>query len=260
MMISRKAVGERKADIILFVHGAWHGAWCWERYFMPFFAELGYDNYALTLRGHEKPGRVKGINKISFPNYIEDLVQAVNQLDREPIIIGHSMGGLILQKYLEKHTCKKAIFLAAAPQSGLLRLSLFLFVSTSYSIASAFLMDLYRSVDRIDKVKWSFFSEDVPQEDLAFCNENICAESFLAYMYMMLPRVKIRANLGVPTLVVGGEADRLFTIKEQKAIAKAYKSDLVLIPEIAHDMMLDTKWKMAAMAIQKWLEQVAKVA
>jgi len=240
---------------LMIVKKAWHGAWCWERYFMPFFAELGYDNYALTLRGHEKPGRVKGINKISFPNYIEDLVEAVNQLDREPIIIGHSMGGLILQKYLEKHTCKKVIFLAAAPPSGLLRLSLFLFVSTKYALGSALFMDIYRSVDHIDKVKWSFFSADVPQEDLVFCSENVCAESFFAYMYMMLPRVKIKADLAVPTLVVGGETDRLFTIKEQKEIATAFKSNLIIIPNIAHDMMLDTNWKTAAEAIHNWLER-----
>lgn len=254
-MISKKAIGTRKADILLFVHGSWHGAWCWERYFMPFFAAQGYDTYALTLSGHQTPGRVKGINKISFANYIEDLVQAVNQLDREPIIIGHSMGGLILQKYLEQHTCKKAIFLAAAPPVGLLRLSLYLFVSTRYALVSALLMDIYRVVDHIDKIKWAFFSADVPPEDLLFCKENICAESYLAYLYMLFPRVKIKTDLAVPTLVIGGEADRLFTLKEQKALATAFKSDLVIIPEIAHDMMLDTNWKMAATAILNWLEK-----
>lgn len=255
MMISRKAVGSRKEDIILFVHGAWHGAWCWERYFMPFFAAQGYDNYALTLRGHETPGKVPGMNKISFPNYVEDLVQAVQQLDRTPIIIGHSMGGLILQKYLAQHTCKKAIFLAAAPPNGLLRLSLNLFFSTRYSFGSALLMDLYRQVDHIDKIKWAFFSADVPHEDVLFCKDNVCSESYLAYLYMLFPRVKIKPDLAVPTLVVSGEMDRLFTAKEQRKLAAAFKSELIIIPNIAHDMMLDTNWKMAAKAIQNWLEQ-----
>ena len=253
-MISQKAVGVRKADTILFVHGAWHGAWCWERYFMPFFAAQGYDTYALTLNGHEKPGKVQGINKISFSSYVEDLVQTVQQLDRPLIIIGHSMGGLILQKYLEQHTCKKAIFLASAPPNGLLRLSFNLFFSTSYSLGSALLMDLYRQVDHIDKIKFSFFSADVPTEDLLFCQDNLCSESYLAYLYMLFPRVKIKPDLGVPTLVVAGEKDRLFTIKEQKALATAFKSELSIIPNIAHDMMLDTNWKIAAEAIQNWLK------
>jgi len=38
------------------------------------------------------------------------------------------------------------------------------------------------------------------------------------------------------------------------------ESELVLIPEIAHDMMLDTNWKVAATAIHKWLEQTSEVA
>ncbi|MCA9946237.1 MAG: alpha/beta fold hydrolase, partial [Anaerolineales bacterium] len=37
---------------LLFIHGAWHGAWCWEEHFLPYFAERGYAVYAPSLRGH----------------------------------------------------------------------------------------------------------------------------------------------------------------------------------------------------------------
>lgn len=36
---------------LLFIHGAWHGAWCWEK-FLSYFAEHGYESHALSLRGH----------------------------------------------------------------------------------------------------------------------------------------------------------------------------------------------------------------
>jgi len=73
-LISIKGKGEKKEDVILFVHGAWHGAWCWEKYFMPFFANSGYDTYALTFRNHEKAGRINGINNTRLKDYLEDLV------------------------------------------------------------------------------------------------------------------------------------------------------------------------------------------
>ena len=41
---------------LLFVHGAWHGAWCWEENFLPYFAQAGYHSHALDLRGHGKSG------------------------------------------------------------------------------------------------------------------------------------------------------------------------------------------------------------
>ncbi len=36
---------------LLFVHGGWHGAWCWSN-FLNYFADAGYRAVALSLRGH----------------------------------------------------------------------------------------------------------------------------------------------------------------------------------------------------------------
>eukprot|EP00955_Chlamydomonas_euryale_P040753 351801-Chlamydomonas_euryale.AAC.16 len=36
---------------LLFLHGSYHGAWCWQENFLPFFADVGYNAYALSFRG-----------------------------------------------------------------------------------------------------------------------------------------------------------------------------------------------------------------
>jgi hypothetical protein len=36
---------------LLFVHGSYHGAWCWAEHWMPFLAGKGYDTYSVSLRG-----------------------------------------------------------------------------------------------------------------------------------------------------------------------------------------------------------------
>ena len=41
-----------KAKNILFVHGICVGAWVWEDHFLPYFANEGYNSWALSLRGH----------------------------------------------------------------------------------------------------------------------------------------------------------------------------------------------------------------
>ncbi|MEI6778584.1 MAG: hypothetical protein WCK70_16925 [Chloroflexales bacterium] len=53
-MITRHPDGPAQPTPLLFVHGAWHGAWCWEL-FLPYFAGLGY-----TLGGHGWTRRSRG--------------------------------------------------------------------------------------------------------------------------------------------------------------------------------------------------------
>ena len=46
---------------LLFVHGMWHGAWCWDEFFLPYFADAGYHATALSLRGHAgSEGKITG--------------------------------------------------------------------------------------------------------------------------------------------------------------------------------------------------------
>ena len=44
----------KKEYKLLFVHGAWHGAWCWDEFFLPYFKSKGYSYFALDLRSHGK--------------------------------------------------------------------------------------------------------------------------------------------------------------------------------------------------------------
>jgi len=259
LLIKRIAIGKPKEDIILFLHGAWHGAWCWEKYFMDIFAEQGYENYALTLRLHNNGGKIKGINTISILDYVEDLTNAVddiiNQAGKEPIIIAHSMGGLVLQKYLEKRSCKKAVLMATLPVSGVLRTTTNFLIKKSYSLPSILTFNLYGLVNSIPKLKWAFFSDDAKEEDLKLCEENLCSESYRAFLDMQFPRVKINYHTKIPMLVIGAALDNIFTVNEQKKTAEKFNADLIIVPDIAHNMMLDTRHQQTSKEILEWLKK-----
>ncbi|HZG68660.1 MAG TPA: alpha/beta fold hydrolase, partial [Herpetosiphonaceae bacterium] len=51
-LISKQPRSQARSSPVLFVHGAWHGAWCWAEHFLDYFAERGYGAHALSLRGH----------------------------------------------------------------------------------------------------------------------------------------------------------------------------------------------------------------
>ena len=104
---------------LLLVHGAWHGAWSWEN-FLPYFAEQGYEVHALSLRGHGNSEGRDGIRWYSTSNYIADVAQVVRSLRPSPVLIAHSMGGYVVQKYLESHNAPAGVLLTSAPTTGII--------------------------------------------------------------------------------------------------------------------------------------------
>ena len=62
---------------LLFVHGAWHGAWCWDEYFLDYFARLGYECIAPSLRGHGGSPGVAKMNLYRIADYVEDVVMSM---------------------------------------------------------------------------------------------------------------------------------------------------------------------------------------
>lgn len=88
------------APPLLFLHGAYVGAWCWQEHFLPWFAAQGYDAWALSLRGHGGSRTDRPRDTLSIDDYVDDVLRAQERLPAEPILIGHSMGGFVAQKAL----------------------------------------------------------------------------------------------------------------------------------------------------------------
>ena len=105
---------------ILFIHGMWHAAWCWAEYFLPYFSQHGYAAYAISIRGHGSSEGKKKLRWSSLDDYISDVSHVINQMEEPPIPVGHSMGGMIIQKYLEKNKTPAAVLLASTPPKGVL--------------------------------------------------------------------------------------------------------------------------------------------
>jgi pimeloyl-ACP methyl ester carboxylesterase len=118
-IISHEPKEKRFKTPLLFVHGTGHAAWCWEEHFLPYFAEKGFSSYAVSLRGHGKSEGRENLKWTSVSDYVSDVYQAASQLSLRPVVIGHSLGGLIVQKYLEQHEAPAAILVAPSPSEGM---------------------------------------------------------------------------------------------------------------------------------------------
>ncbi len=245
---------KEEKETVVFVHGAWHGKWCWDKYFKPTFLEHGYDVVTFDLPGHDKAGRVKGINRLSLGDYVKALEQEVAKLESSPILIGHSMGGLIVQKFLENNPCKKVILMASVPPYGVIKTTL-RFLKKPHAYPALLGFNLYKLVNSLEKSKEAFFSKDISNPDLQEFTGKLCSESYLAFLNMLLPRVKINHHFDIPMLVLGAKNDTIFLEKEVRDTAKKYNADLMMFDDIAHDMMLDVNHGKVSKEIIIWIEK-----
>ncbi|MBX0330238.1 alpha/beta fold hydrolase [Oscillochloris sp. ZM17-4] len=252
-IISQHPAGQPRPTPLLFVHGAWHAAWCWER-FMPYFAGLGYECHALSMRGHGGSGGREGIRWHSAADYLADLEAAAASLPRPPAVIGHSMGGYVTQLYLERNTPPAAALLAPIPTMGardmLIRYAAQHPEATLRTLGT---LDGLELVGTPALAKDSFFSADLPDDELARHAARLQSESLriiIDAMALRLPRPRPGA---CPLLVMAAEQDRIITVAEERATAQAWGADLEVLPDIAHDLMLDTGWERAAGRMAAWL-------
>lgn len=242
---------------LLFVHGAWHGAWCWDEHFLDFFAERGYQSVAVSLRGHGKSAAPKPLRLCSMADLVEDVASVADGLPRRPVVVGHSMGGFVVQKYLESHDAPAAVLLAAVPPSGITS-----FLARRLRMHPwRFTLDLARGRSQrsvcgtADLAREAFFSGATPKSEVArfttYLGEEYVGKHVLDMLMLDLPKPHL---VTAPLLVLGAEHDTCFSAREVHKTAAAYRTEAEIVPDMGHDMMLEPGWSAVAERIHAWLE------
>ncbi len=247
----------RQSVPVVFVHGAFVGAWCWQRHFLDYFAEYGYSSYAPSLRGHGGSEGVERLDHYGIREYVADVRAIVAELPGPPpILIGHSMGGLVVQRYLEQYPATAAVLMAPIPSQGLLP------STWRMAFADPLLFWQYGLMQTLgtgaadeDIARRAVFSDDLPDAEVAAASQQIQRESQRA-LWDMTVMPAGRPWLATPhprMLVMAGSVDALFQPAECQSVATLWQADWSLLPSIAHAMMLDANWQQAADTILDWL-------
>ncbi len=254
-LLVREPTQKTKNTPLLFIHGAWHGAWCWDEHFLPYFAERGYAVYAPSLRGHGQSNGKERLRWSSAKDYLADIAETAAKLPQPPIIIGHSMGGYLVQKYLETATLPGAILLASAPPQGVIGVTLRIarhfpgkFIKLNLK------MSLYPLVETAVLAQYQLFSKNMPQEQVNRYFQKLGDESYRAFLDMLLLNLPRPKRINTPMLVLSGRDDAIFTINEVTATAHAYNTQPHFFPT-AHDMMLEAGWEQVAETMLAWLQE-----
>ena len=241
---------------LLFVHGAWHAAWCWDEHFLDFFADRGYRAVALSLRGHGSSPAPKGLRRCSLADYVNDVAEAAARLPTQPVLVGHSMGGFLVQKYLEEHAALGAVLVTPIPPTGAWRAALYILRQHPISFVKGNLsLSLAPLVATPELARDLFFSASMPDERVKKYQQRLQDESYLAFLGMLaLDLVKTKQVNRVPMLVLGAEDDTIIVSQRQiRRTAAVYGAEAEIFPDMGHDMMLEPGWQAVAERIDGWL-------
>lgn len=251
---------EAAAPTLLLVHGAWHGAWCWEQQFAPWLRERGHRVETLDLPGHGRPGPGP-IGWYSIRDYVDAVALRLARMGGPVVVAGHSMGGFVVQKLLERRPPELAgaALVAAATPRGVLGVTMKLLRERPWDFLMANLhRDLYRLVRTPAFAHELFYSETLPEDVVRRHWQSLSSESFRAFLDMLgmdAPRPK-RADPTLPKFVIGGERDVIFPPGIVRRNAAAYGVEARIYPGMAHNLMLDPGWEQVAAELSDWVRRI----
>jgi pimeloyl-ACP methyl ester carboxylesterase len=255
-IVTRRSPTPSSRPPLLFVHGAWSGAWMWEEHFLDWFAARGFDVFAPSLRHHGGSECAQPLRWIRVEDYVEDVARAAATIGRKPVIVGHSMGGLVVQRYLERHDALGTALLCSVPPTGITRCSLR--VARHHPVAMLkvnLTLSLMPLVEDPVIAHHLCASPSTPMEEFLPYHARLRDESFRAFLDMLALGLPGKPTPRGPVAVFGAGDDFLFDEHDVRVTAAAYGVEARMVPGIGHTVMLEPAWERFAERLAAWLDE-----
>jgi len=252
------------AETIVMIHGMWGTGWYWEN-FKGFFEGKGYRCVVPTLRFHDMDpngGPDPRLGTTSLLDYAEDLEKLIREIHVVPILMGHSMGGLLAQILGGRGLAKALVLLTPASPHGVIALK--------PSVIKSFWSGLTR---------WGFWKKPfrqtfaeaeysmlqmMPGESRRSIYDKFVYESGRAafeigfWLFDSKGAARVdESKVTCPVLIVGGKEDKITPVSVTRKIAEKYKR-VATYKEFsghAHWVIGEPGWEEIAEYIEEWLRQ-----
>ncbi len=239
------AAGGRHAHPLVFLHGAWETHRCFDGY-VRFFAERGWDCYAFTRRTDRDRARIE--------DYLEDTLRVLDQVGPAPIVVGHSLGGLLAQLVAAQQRCAAAVLIEPGPPKGIPVVPkartwpVFMRLAPRIAVGKSFL-----PTRRAARRAWL---NRLPADDVAEVYSRLVPESGVAFRQVLTGYPVDSKLVRCPVLCVSGLDSPSITPKMVGKTARRYGASLIELAGHSHWLMEEPGWEDGAAAIEGWLREV----
>jgi len=252
---------------IVLIHGMFMNPLCWEKW-IPYYESKGYKVFAPAWPGRDKSVEElrkahpdSKLAKLKLGDIVEHVANFIKSLNEKTAIIGHSMGGLVVQLLLQRDVTVAGVAIDPAPPAGVFTTE-FSFLKANFPAINPFLLS--------QPVQMSF-----EHFQYAFVNTLPMAEQRVAYDHYVVPESRgvPTSSLGAagkvdfqrqrpPLLITAGERDHIIPASLNRSNYKKYTGPSVTdFKEFAgrdHFLIGSTGWQEVADYCLDWLNQKAE--
>ena len=256
IVVARPNAPARGAPV-LFVHGAFAGAWCWNETYLPAFAEDGRYAAAVSLRGHGNSEGHETVWSAGLADFVADLRLAIEAMPAPPILVAHSIGGLLAQLLLGQTVMRGLVLMGSLPPEGLALVGPWLAWSALGIGWSTILATAAESGQvRMPSCPDLIFGQGIEPANAQSYAALLGAGSLLTIAEAHVPRFVIPAfAVEAPVLVLNGSDDWLVDPLTALRTALYHGAEYRLVPQAGHFPMLGPAAVTGSNAVLEWLER-----
>ena len=235
---------------VLCLPGLFAGAWVFGD-LLPLIAARGYPASAISYRGHPPLPGLASIGRQSLTDFTDDACAAARALDR-PIVIGHSLGGLVALLMAGRDLIRAAVLLSPAPPRGISVLSpAILTRMVRYLPAMALSRPFLPTPSHLD----ALVLNRVPPTARVAIRDRFVPDSGRAAWEITVGSFKVPPSaVRVPVFVVGAEHDRTIPADAARKIARLYHAPFHLAAGHGHFLLSEPGWEAQAQVILDWID------
>ena len=228
---------------ILFVHGGYHGAWCFANY-LKYFDAANIPTAAMDMRGHGGLPQTPDLHLQGVRDMAQDVASACATLERSVIVIGHSAGALVAAAAGETTPFCGLGLLAPSPPGQLDGLRPLPLMPKGNLVTPP-----------SDDICSQKFLRGEPVLDIRDFTQRLCPESPQMLNDRYALRIHIdQAAFDIPAICIaaGRDLGALHPEGQDQATARFFGAEYNLLDDAPHCMMLSTNWRDSAALIEAW--------
>lgn len=250
---------------IVFIHGMFVTPACWDSW-VTFFKAQGYhcitpgwpgrDKFVKTLvKNHPDPK----VGQLTLENVVAYYAGVIKKLPKKPILIGHSMGGLIVQLLLQRDLAEAGIAISSAPPLGVLSLAPS-FIKSAWPILNPFKRRTEPYYMPFEHFQYTFVHTLPLEEQKAAYETYIVPESRQIPWGMLSGTAKVDFKKPhAPLLLIGGGADHIIPASLNRSNAGRYQGHSSVVeykefPGRTHFILGQKGWEEVAEYGAAWLK------
>ena len=247
---------------LMLIHGMWSQPWVWDNY-RRFYEKAGYTVVVPTLRHHQSNADLTALGTTSIADYVSDLAAEIDQMPEKPVIIGHSLGGMLAQHLAALGKARAIGLISAAAPAPFFPIRL-------HSIPGTFLAFLkwafWRKPMTLTRwsAKYAIFNAAAADQQKQL-TEKLVPESGRAASELVFGFISRRNaaycdinDIQCPILSLAGKRDNIVPIQVSRRLAKAYgaKMDYRELGQHGHWMLGEDDWDYVANEVLAGVKQL----